>query len=195
MNSWSVLEKINVSRGMGSSNQCYVVLYAIARAFNVKTVVEIGTHRGASAIALTQAILDNGYTPEVHTIDNYLMYTDHRFEGIKDEARCNLLEAGLLDHIIIYDGDSKDILPLIFEELVRVDACFIDGDHSDEGVMRDYRLCEPHTDLIIFHDTCNGNKSYFDAVRDDGFTILTFPTKYVEGDGHEVGISIAKRGI
>lgn len=193
MDTWTVLDKINIARGMGSSNQCYNVLYTVARAFNVKSIVEIGTYLGASSIVMAQAVLDNGYTPLIHTVDNYMIYTDHRFERIKEGAFANIEQAGLMEYITIHDGDSLEILQGIFTTLGKVDLCFIDGDHTVQGVICDFQICEPFSNLLVFHDTLNGDLPYLDMARERGYTVLSIPTKYIEGDGHLVGISIAYR--
>lgn len=194
MDTWSVLDRINTARGMGSSNQCYNVLYTVARAFNVSSIVEIGTYLGASSIVMTQAVLDNGYTPVVHTIDNYLIYTDHRFERIKEGAVNNIDQAGLSGYITMYDGDSLTILPGIFASLGnKVDLCFIDGDHTIQGATNDFLQCEPFSNLLVLHDTGQGDLSYLDLAREKGYTVLSIPTRYIEGDGHLVGISIVYR--
>ena len=62
-----VLTEICSHRGLGSSDQCYAVLYSLVRAFNVTKVVEIGTHQAASTITICQAILDNKYVPQIWT--------------------------------------------------------------------------------------------------------------------------------
>ena len=68
MNINPILSKI--PKEHGSTNQCYDVMYTITRAFQVKRIVEIGTHKGHSAIVFCQAILDNNYTPSIWTVDN-----------------------------------------------------------------------------------------------------------------------------
>jgi len=182
-----ILDIINKSRCLGSSNQCYDVMYAVTRAFQVKTVVEIGTHRGASAIVFCQAVLDNGEIPKVYTVDSWVQ------ADVKQIAYGYFQEAGFLEHIEMIEGDSKIVVPKLLATIGKVDLILIDGDHAYESITQDYENCKNSTDLIFFHDTGFGKLSYLQQVVQEGWNVLSFPTKYAEGDGHIVGITLARR--
>ena len=179
-----VLSEICSHRGIGSSDQCYTVLYALVRAFNVKRVVEIGTHQAASTIVICQAIVDNKYIPQVWTIDNWIHC------NVEKVARKNIEAAGFKDYVTMVKGSSDDILPKLFPEIGSVDMCFIDGNHKPEAVQRDIDNCVPYARRLILHDTPEMNP-YLQRLRDSGWQVMVFPTRYVEGDGHFVGISLA----
>lgn len=176
---------------LGSASQDYDVMYAVTRAFQVKRILEIGTHQGASAIVFCQAILDNKYVPEIWTIDNWSS------SKCKPRAEKFIREAGFDKHIKMLDGDSKVVVPNLFKKIGKVDLCFIDGDHTYEGVIADYNNCKNSTSLILFHDTHGGRgeivNKYLSKIKEDGWMLLNFPTMYLEGDGHSVGITLAHK--
>lgn len=194
-----ILDEINKARYLGSSNQCYDILYAITRAFQVKTVLEIGTHRGASAIAICQAILDNKFTPIIYTIDNWSQ------QETKEIAMENFRKAGFDQYIYIITGDSTLMLKelLTFEAAIfqiknvkEFDMCFIDGSHKIENIKRDCENCKDHCKIMVFHDTGIGDFIYLTQLEKEGWRVINFPTCYVEGDSHLVGIALAvKRDV
>ena len=92
------------------------------------------------------------------------------------------------------EGDSKVVVPVLFQAIGKVDLCFIDSDHKYESVMTDYSNCKNNTSLILLHDTCWGgemSKRYLANIEKDGRKLLTFPTRFLEGDGHLTGITLA----
>lgn len=179
--------------GLGSTSQCYDIMYSICRAFQCKKIVEIGTYKGYSTLTFCQAIIDNKQIPEIYAVDQWINYGNN-ISYAKEVAIKNFKETGYSNYIQIYQGDSKKILPELFKEIGKVDLCFIDGDHNLDGVMADYNNCKENSKILLFHDTfANGYlcNSYLDKVKEDGWQIITFPTKYIEGDAHFVGISLA----
>lgn len=184
-----VTQAIKNGIGLGSSEQCYVVMYSIVRAFQIKRIVEIGTYKGYSAIIFCQAVLDNKLIPECYAIDLW----NHKgkiFSSVKKEALLNFSKSGFDKYITVIHGDSKIEIPKLFNKINNVDLCFIDGDHKTETVLCDYNNCKNYTKYILFHDTGKG-KEYLSLVESEGWKITIFPTKYIEGDGHLVGISLA----
>jgi len=183
----AVLDEINRDRNLGSSNQCYDVMYTIARTFQVEKVVEIGTHKGGSSITFCQAILDNKKIPKIYSVDSWIQ------ADMKVVAQSNFQKAGFDWYINMIQGDSKVEIPKLFEKIGKVDLIFIDGDHSDEAIIADYNNCKNFSNLIMFHDSSLAESFYFKKFKEDGWNILNFPTRYIEGDGHLVGIALAYR--
>jgi hypothetical protein len=173
----NTLDDINKARSLGSSNQCYEVMYTITRSFQVKTVVEIGTHQGGSCICFCQAILDNNAIPEVYTVDSWVQADK------KISAYNRFKDAGFLKYITMIEGDSKEVVPKLFSRIGKVDLI--------AGVLFDYENCKNFSNIILFHDTGFGKVTYLDRVKEDGWKILSLPTRYIEGDSHIVGITIA----
>lgn len=189
------LNKINEWRCLGSGEQCYSVMYAITRAFQVKRILEIGTHQGASAITFCQAILDNGDVPELWTVDSWAGFEGNEATyNLKEKTKKHFKAAGFDKYIHMVEGDSKIVVPdLMKKEVGMVDMCFIDGDHSSEAVIADYNNCKNYTHLILFHDCPIENVEYLRGARNEGWNVLSFPTRYAEGDRHLVGITLAKK--
>ena len=179
-----VLTDICSHRGLGSSDQCYAVLYSLVRAFNVKRVVEIGTHQAASTITICQAILDNKYIPQIWTVDNWSQVDAEKL------AKSHIDAAGFGGYITMVKGSSHDVMPELMPKIGQVDLIFIDGAHEVELAQKDVDNSAPYTNKLIMHDTWKMTP-YLEGLRRDGWTVTVFPTKYVEGDGHLVGISLA----
>lgn len=183
----AVLDEINQSRNLGSSNQCYDVMYTITRAFQVQTVVEIGTHKGASAITFCQAISDNKKTPTIYSVDSWIQ------ADMKAVAESNLRKAGFDKYVTLIQGDSKVEIPSLFNRIGKVDLIFIDGDHAIPAVVTDFNNCKNYSNLILFHDTGLGNYPYLLSAKEEGWNLLNFPTRFVEGDNHHVGIALVSK--
>ncbi len=91
----------------------------------------------------------------------------------------------------MHNGDSLTKVPEVFKQIGKVDLVFIDGNHNPVYVLQDFMNCKDCSNLILFHDTGYGYSSYFKEVRENGYKIYNFETKYLEGDGHLVGIALA----
>ena len=183
-----VLTRLNQCRGLGSTEQDYLILYAVVRAIQAKRIVEIGTHRGASGICMLRAAIDNGYTPQLWTIDPFP--ADH----VRDTAVAAFSDAGLTDQVAVIQGISDDVVPGLFAQIGNVDLVFVDGDHAEAAVRSDFSLCREHAEWIIFHDAGWASvQKILAEVATAGWTVLSFPTRYLEGDGHPVGIAVAHR--
>lgn len=193
----SVVNEINKLRILGSGDQCYYVMYMVAQYFNVQKILEIGTHQGASSITFCQAIIDNGKIPEIYTVDDWsqsglIVNEAAKFEKI---ARDNIEKAGFKEYITMYNGNSITKVPDVFKVIGKVDLVFIDGNHALDYIIADYNNCKNYSDIILFHDTAFGEhtgvQSYLNLVEIDGYTIYNFETRYIEGDGHIIGIALA----
>lgn len=185
------VEKIGEWLCLGSSKQCYLTMYTVVRTFQVKKILEIGTHQGSSSITMCQAILDNGYKPEIWTVDSWEGFEGNEAsKNLKEKAAKHFREAGFEKYISMQEGDSKVVVPKLLKEIGKVDLCMIDGDHSNEGVKADYDNCKDHTNLILFHDSGDGGHQR-EMVEKDGWRFITFPTRFLEGDKHLIGVSLA----
>ena len=172
-------------RGSGSTEQDYAVLYAVTRGMQAEKILEIGTNKGFSAVVLCQAVIDNGKIPTLWTVDNWVV-------GNPVMAKQLFEETGFDGYVKMITGDSKSILPILFNDIGEVDLIFIDGNHSIEAVSCDRNNCQNYTDCLIFHDTGFGDYVYLKELINE-WDILSIPTRYVEGNGHLVGITIAVR--
>jgi predicted O-methyltransferase YrrM len=112
------------------------------------SIVEIGVAEGVSAIALRQGMATNG---TLHLIDpfhfsrnsifNFTRRTARRLVGSFPRGKIAWIES------LSFDAVQKWSLP--------IDLLFVDGDHTEEGVRRDWnewnRFVVPGG-IVIFHD-------------------------------------------
>jgi len=92
--------------------------------------------------------------------------TERMLEKLRDVA------AEQLDKIVTIDGDSRSIPASRIAE--KIDLCFIDGEHTDEAVLSDFKFCLEVLDrngCIAFHDaqiTYNGIATCIDHLKETG---------------------------
>ena len=82
-----------------------------------KTILEIGTYTGYSAICLSEGLQEGG---RLHTIDIN--------EELSSMSSSYFEKAGIADNVIQYVGNAKEITPTINEEF---DLVFIDADKEN----------------------------------------------------------------
>lgn len=93
------------------------ILSMISRMIRPKTILEIGTFTGYSALCLAEGLQQGG---KLHTIE-----IDDELESI---ARKYFLKAGMADRIIQHIGDARTIISEISENF---DLVFIDADKRE----------------------------------------------------------------
>lgn len=145
-----------------------------------KTVLEIGSFYGAT---LWNFIEYNDNLRKIVSIDLPIPPSDGRYnEMLKSRALWKSWVAGKEVELIDIQGDSHnpETLALISNE--RFDFIFIDGDHSYEGVKKDWEMYSPLINkggLVVFHDSTGYDsvKKLCDEIR------LTHSTDeiYVQG--------------
>jgi len=175
-------------KGSGSTDQDYFIMYAVARAIQATRIVEIGTNRGFSTTVFCQAVIDNKQTPQIFTIDNWEI-NPQTFDMAKDL----FAKTGFGKYIEIVIGKSQDVLPNLLNRIGKVDLMFIDGSHKPEDAITDFRNAKDYTDYILLHDTGEGKIKYLELIRKEGWTTISLPTRYIEGNNHLVGITLAKK--
>ena len=120
------------------------LLYDIPRMLKDGHYVNIGHSRGGSAMLLAKGLADRGYKGPVSSIDIKL----------KKRAADRIKQHQLDDIIRLYRGPSSKVV----EEFNNAELTFIfiDGDHSYEGVKRDFDLWSlllRSGGWVAFHDT------------------------------------------
>jgi hypothetical protein len=76
------------------------------------------------------------------------------------------------------DGDTASIDPARIDE--KVDLCFIDGEHTDEAVVKDFEFCRgvlSETGAIVFHDaqiTYNGIAECIRRLEEQGIEFKAY---------------------
>jgi predicted O-methyltransferase YrrM len=176
--------------GLGDSSE---LLYGITRSMKPSVCVEIGSARGRSTCYIAMALKENGrgtvYAIDPHTETNW---NDYLSRDTYDILKGNIAALGL--------GGQVQILRAFSDEVARswdsrIDLLFIDGDHSYDGVKRDWELFSGYLSpfgVAIFHDTIwdlhpdpavprlanMGVPRFVDELREKGYPVLTIDKDY-----------------
>lgn len=136
------IRTLGKQRGIGlhaSPEWDYPIFYAISRMYHPTVIIESGTNIGLSAVTWAFGSGAQVHTWDVRDFDiKAETYTDiekqiHRYLGGFESADDNLLSS------------------FVHKKLV-----FIDGSHTEQGVLQDYHKIKPYLycdDILVFHDT------------------------------------------
>jgi predicted O-methyltransferase YrrM len=178
------IQHINWNSGLGHSAW---ILYSLVRAKKPQVCVEIGSARGRSASFIGLALRDNG-KGMLYAIDPHLQtpWNDPDSRDTFIEMRKNLAAVGVQGFVRVI----RDWSGAVASSWNRpIDILFIDGDHSYEGVKRDWEAFLPHMapfGIVVFHDTiwniqASAPKDYpnigvprfVEELRQQGYPVLT----------------------
>ncbi|MBU6148958.1 MAG: class I SAM-dependent methyltransferase [Verrucomicrobia bacterium] len=185
-----ILDQIHGISGLGDGAY---VLQGVIRAEKPNVVVEIGSASGWSACVMGCAIKANGlghlYAIDPHKITEW---NDGKVHDTFPVMRHNLRKLGLDKIVTIIRKTSQDAA-CKWEQ--KIDLMFIDGDHSYEGVKKDWELFQPHFHyytVVIFHDTIwevgrvkeefrrkdMGVPQFVEELRREGYPVVTLPGNF-----------------
>lgn len=177
---------IDFCSGLGDSA---ALLYALTRSMKPAICVEIGSARGKSACYIGMALKENGLG-KLYAIDPHSP-THWNDPGSVDSFSifcANIAALGLKEQVTIVRSTSEDASRSWHYP---IDLLFVDGDHTYEGVKRDWELFSPHVrpfGFVVFHDTmwdfppyCDydyaraemGVPRFVDELRRQGYPTLT----------------------
>ncbi|HQX55387.1 MAG TPA: class I SAM-dependent methyltransferase, partial [Pyrinomonadaceae bacterium] len=152
---------------------CELAVGELTPAFNY---LEIGSYLGGS---IQPYLLDDRCSRVVSIDKRPESQPDARgydwvYQNNSTERMLELLKeaAGNIEKITTIDGDTATIKPGSIEG--KMHLCFIDGEHTDEAVFRDFRFCLDvlaENGAIMFHDsqiTYNGIATAVKYLQDNG---------------------------
>jgi predicted O-methyltransferase YrrM len=164
------------------------ILHGLVLANRPQVTVEIGSASGWSACMIGSALkaVGNGM---LYAIDPHRATTwnDGRLVDTYPVIRANVKQLGLENFVTIVRRTSEEAAR---DWRRRIDMIFIDGDHSYEGVRRDWELFLPHMapfSFVVFHDTMwevgdvneeyrradMGVPRFVDELRKQGYPVAT----------------------
>ncbi len=179
-----VLTSLSIASGLGDS---VWVLHGLARSLRPEVCVEIGSARGKSTCFVGFALSENG-SGKLYAIDPHCQTDWNDIDAVDsfDILHRNLAACGVSDFVEVL-RDRSDVVAASWTR--KIDILFIDGDHSYEGVKRDWELFVPFVKpygLVIFHDTIwdlrpnetgdrpeIGVPRFVDDLRKAGYPVLT----------------------
>jgi len=145
------IPKIGFRSGLGRGAW---LVHGLALSMKPSVCVEIGSARGCSAcyigLALRQLKRGRLYAIDPHTRTDW---NDFLSVDTYEVMRRNLRAFRVEEYVEVvrkYSGDAAK------DWNQPIDMLFIDGDHSYEGVKRDWSLFMPHVrefGIVVFHDT------------------------------------------
>ena len=152
-------KKILSVEGQISPNECSL-LFDLASRVSTACIVEVGSYRGRSTAVLALASLMNSKVP-VYAIEPH-----EEFKGTlggqfgpedRREFFKNMLQMGVVEIVRLVNLSSEVVCKGWNRDIAFL---WLDGDHTYEGVKRDFECWEPfvvHNGLIAFHDSIDPN--------------------------------------
>ena len=118
------------------------LLYRLAKEFQPKNIIELGTCLGITTAYFGKAVAD----AKIYTLEGC-----PQTAGVAKE-NLNQLE---LNNIEVVVGNFDDTLPKVIESLEQLDFVFVDGNHRKQATLSYFEWCLPKVhdhSVIIFDD-------------------------------------------
>lgn len=130
-----------------------------------RTIVEIGTFVGGSAIAMAKKIIELNIDSAIICVDTFLGGIDHHLKApellgwhfgrptIYYNFMANVIAAGVSNYVVPLPLDSTNAGRLLAAKLIKAEFVYVDGSHEYDDVKRDLEF-------------------YFNEVLADGGTMI-----------------------
>jgi predicted O-methyltransferase YrrM len=179
-----LVKSIDFRSGLGDSVE---LISGLVRSLKPSVCVEIGSARGYSACHIGLALKENGHG-KLYAIDPHKPTNWNDSESVETLPiiQRNLKMLGLTDVVEIVRATSEEAA---ISWTQPIDLIFIDGDHSYEGVKKDWDLFIPFISkfgVVVFHDSIwdleadpkwaradMGVPRFVDDLRKQGYQVLT----------------------
>ena len=141
-------------------------IYGLVRSLSPEVCVEVGTHRGQTALFISQALRDNGH--------GHLITCDPIDWGQRDYIQ-GFHELAKLITCLSCSGDRL--------EADKIDFLFIDGFHQKGNVLSEINHLFPKLSdhaVVLFHDSGGDvpdSVGVNEAVEESGIKTILLPTK------------------
>jgi MMP 1-O-methyltransferase len=126
------------------SRDAAVLLYELAREVTDGCIVEVGSYRGRSTVALARGA-EAGNNPRVYAVEPHEPFVGALGGKFGPEDRAaffrNMVRTGAYRQVRLLNVSSELVAPGWREPIALL---WLDGDHSYEGVKRDFDAWEPH---------------------------------------------------
>lgn len=126
------------------SRDAAVLLYELAREVTDGCIVEVGSYRGRSTVALARGA-EAGSNPRVYAVEPHEPFVGALGGKFGPEDRAaffrNMVRTGAYRQVRLLNVSSELLAPGWREPIALL---WLDGDHSYEGVKRDFEAWEPH---------------------------------------------------
>jgi hypothetical protein len=126
------------------SREAAVLLYDLAREVTDGCIVEVGSYRGRSTVALARGAAA-GHSPRIYAVEPHEPFVGVLGGEFGPEDRAaffrNMVRTGAYEHVRLLNISSEILTPGWSEPVALL---WLDGDHAYEGVRRDFDAWEPH---------------------------------------------------
>lgn len=161
------------TEGMITLEEGYL-LYELAKEVKDGCIVEIGSYRGRSSVALGRGSIDGNQVPvfAIEPHESFMGMIGGQF-GPQDRGAYYqaMIESSCFEVVRLINLSSEQVAPNWSE---KISLLWIDGDHSYKGVKRDYECWEKHLlpgAIVVFDDSLDaqlGPKRLIDELMSEG---------------------------